>query len=41
MRHVFTSYLLLAFVYGMIKLNYDHAINRHTRVEGREREDDN
>ena len=37
MSPLFSSALLIAFVNAMMKLNYEHALNRHTRVEGRER----
>ena len=35
-----SSALLLAFVCAMMKLNSEHALNRPTSVEGRERGDD-
>ena len=34
---LFFSDLLLVFVYAMMKIIYDHAQNRNTKVEGRER----
>ena len=33
----FSSALLLAFVYAMMQIISEHAQNRHTKVEGRER----
>ena len=37
MSPIFSSALLLAFVYAMMKLISDHAQNRAAKVEGRER----
>ena len=33
-----SSYILLAFVYEILRLIFEHAQNRHTRGESRERE---
>ena len=41
MRHLFSSSLLLASVYAIMKIIFDHAQNRHTKVEEMERFDDN
>ena len=38
---LFSSALLVVFVYAMMKIISKHAQNRHTNVEGRERVYDN
>ena len=37
----FTSSLMIAFVYAMMKLNSEHSLKRHTSVEEKDRGDDN
>ena len=32
---MFSSSILVSFLYAVMILNYDHAHNRHTRVEGK------
>ena len=40
-EHLFSSDLMIAFVYAIIILNSEHAHNNYTRGEGREVDGDN